>query len=485
MAVVDIPFDFCGPDDQTQNTVWDGQGQMNCYCEKAAVPGTKTQIAMWHTPGKKLFAALEESSVPSVFTVNGRSFAASSNLWELTLNGPIKLGSLGVAPIRPTQITANETQLVILNNGNLFVFVLATNVLTPVNMAQFNGPILQMDFSDGYILAILQNSHTFQQSNLEDATTWSGLNISTNSLFPDNFTSLKCDHREPWMQSGKKTAVYLNAGAGFPVFIPIQGAFLENGCGASFATVQLDNSLFWLDQDERGNMVARRANGYTGERVSTHATELAWQKYAVTSDAVGWTYQEQGHEFWVITFPSANATWAYDVATGYWAKRGFFNSQTGTYQADRAMCHTFNFGLHLVGDPFSGNVYQLSSELYTDNGEPIRGYRITPTISERNKRIYFQELEFDIEVGLGPEQPLLDGNGQPRAPQIILDWSNDGGKTWSNQYFLSIGKVGDYAARVIKRMLGFARKRVWRVSWSDPVPIRFAGAYLRGELEEE
>jgi hypothetical protein len=100
--------------------------------------------------------------------VNGRGFAAASKFWELGLaGGPSNRGSLGTTPTGPTQIIANETQLLILNNGNLYVFTLATNVLTPVNMAQFNGPVLQIDFADGYGLATLQNSHTFQQSNLE------------------------------------------------------------------------------------------------------------------------------------------------------------------------------------------------------------------------------------------------------------------------------------------------------------------------------
>jgi hypothetical protein len=485
MPAVDIPLDFCGPTNVAQSPIFDGQTAMNCYCEKAEVKGSKSQIAMWHTPGKKLFVNLsEENSVPSTYTVNGRTFAAGVNLWELFANGTaINRGNIGTPPFTPTQMVANQTQLVILNNGNLYVFTLATNVLTPVNMAQFNGPVLQIDFSDAYVVAILQNSHTFQQSNISDATTWSGLNISTNSLFPDNFTSMKCDHREMWLYSAKKTAVYYNSGAGFPVFIPIQGAFLENGSGAAFATTQLDNSLFWLDQDERGNMVARRANGYNGQRISTHAVELAWQQYAVTSDAVGYSYQEQGHTFWVIYFPAANATWCYDVASGYWHQRGFWNQATGTYRADRSMCHTFNFGKHLVGDPFSGNVYWQSSSILDDNGSPIRGFRISPVTSKNNEWIYFQSIEFDIEVGLAPATPLVDGNGNPRPAYIILDWSDDGGKTWSNQYFLSLGFTGEYKKRVKKRFLGRARKRVWRVVWTDPVSIRFIGAYLRGELE--
>ena len=478
----EIPLGFCGGTYQSVSNVLDAEDAMNCYPERAEVSTETSQIALLECPGKEVFAQLSgEIAVPGSFTVNGRTFVAASHLWELTLTGPINRGSLGSVPVQPAQITANETQLVIANNGNLYVMTLATNALSAVNMAQFNGPILQIGFADGYILATLQNSHTFQQSNLEDAKTWDGLNISTISYFPDNITSMICDHREPWFFSAKKAIGYYNAGAGFPVFIPIQGAFIETGSGATFATVQLDNSVLWLDQTERGNMVARRLNGYVGERISTHAIEAAWQKYTVTSDAVGWTYEENGHEFWVIYFPTANATWAYDVSTKFWHKRGSWVTQTGTYIADRAMSHTFNFGMHLVGDPFSGTVYQLSSEFHSEAGNIRRGYRRSPTTSDNNKWVYFEQFELNMDTGFAPEFPLFDGDGQPRPAQVMLRWSDDACQTWSNTYTLSLGFPGEFNKRVIKRMLGRGRKRVFEVSWTDPVPIRIAEAFLRGE----
>jgi hypothetical protein len=473
-------FGFCGPSYTAQSPIIDDEIAMNCYCEKSESEGAATPMALLHTPGRKLFAQVPEINVPGGFTVNGRTFFAASNLYELNASGIVtNRGNLGATPTRPTMLTANETQLVILNNGNLFVLTLATNVLVAVNMAQFNGPISQIGFADGYIIATLQNSHTFQVSNLEDATTWNGLNIATISYFPDNIVSMICDHREIWFWGGKKAIGYYNAGAGFPPFIPIQGAFIENGAGATFATVQADNSVFWLDQDERGFMVARRLNGYSGDRVSTHAIELKWQQYAVTSDAVGWTYQEQGHTFWVLYFPTANATSVYDISQGLWHDRGYFVTATGNYMADRAMCHTFNFGKHLVGDWASGNIYDLSLNYLDDAGAPIRGLRRTPTTSKENQWGYYEQLEFVMETGLAPSVPLFDGDGDPRPPQIMLRWSNDGGQTWSNTYILSVGNIGEYEKRVIKRMLGRARKRLWEVSWTDPYPYRFNDCFLK------
>jgi hypothetical protein len=565
-------FGFVGPTYTAISPIIDDELAMNCFVEISESEGAATRKALLRTPGRKIFATLPESSVPGSFTVNGRTFFAASSLYEVNASGLVtNWGSLGAAPTRPTMLTANETQLVVLNNGNLFVFTflgaitglvihsgaagsgyapgdtgtidntgstyevltiggggsvatflytpgsgnsvqsnvgtsvltgtgdgtlafditsVANNNLYAVVMSQFNGPINQIGFVDGYIVATLQNSHTWQQSNLEDATVWNGLNIATLSYFPDNIVSMICDHREIWFWGAKKALGYYNAGAGFPVFIPIQGAFMENGSGATFATVQADNSVFWLDQDERGFMVARRLNGYAGDRVSTHAVELTWQQYTTTSDAVAYTYQANGHTFWVIYFPSAKsgngATWVYDISQGLWHQRGFWIAASGTYIADRGMSHTFNFGKHLVGDWASGNIYDVSENYWDDFGNIIRGNRRSPTISKENEWLYFEQIEFVTQTGLAPSA-VLTTNGLPlavdgsnaRPPQLLLRWSNDGGKTWSNWYYLSMGSLGQYNKRVIKRMLGRARKRLWDVAWTDPYPYIFNDAYLK------
>jgi hypothetical protein len=485
MSAKKIPFGFVGPTYVAQSPIIDNEIAMNCYLETSESEDAATPRALLHTPGRKKFATLPEGKVPGGFSVNGRSFFAVSNLYEVNASGEVTdWGSLGANPVNPTMLTANETQLVIVNNGNLYVFTLKTNTLVAVDMGQFNGPVSQITMIDGYILASIQNSHTFQQSNLEDATTWDGLNIATISYFPDNIISMIGDHRELWFWSAKRAIGYYNAGAGFPVFIPIQGAEIEDGAGASFATVQADNAVLWLEQDERGSMVAKRLNGYSGQRISTHAVELAWQQYKTNSDAVGWTYQEYGHTFWVIYFPAANATWVFDIAENQWHQRGFWVTQAGKYIADRAMCHTFNFGKHLVGDWASGIIYDLSSNYLDDDGNPIRGNRRSPTIQAQNKWIYFDEIEFVMETGLAPSSVLKDGAGNVRPAQIMLRWSNDGGKTWSNWYYLSVGLQGEYDKRVIKRMLGRARKRQWDVAWTDPYPYRFNDAFVRGSVED-
>jgi hypothetical protein len=102
----------------------------------------------------------------------------------------------------------------------------------------------------------------------------------------------------------------------------------------------------------------------------------------------------------------------------------------------------------------------------------------SPTVMAENKWINFSEIEFLIETGLGPIPSFVDGNGQPRGPQVMLQWSNDGTKNWGNTYYLDCGQAGEYGKRVRKTQLGRARKRVWELSWTDPIPFRIIDAFL-------
>ena len=153
---------------------------------------------------------------------------------------------------------------------------------------------------------------------------------------------------------------------------------------------------------------------------------------------------------------------------------------SATYIADRAMSHTLNFGKHFVGDWASGTIYELSENYLTDDGANIRGNRRTPTASKENLWAYYRQIEFIVGTGLVPAFPLFEGDGvTPRPPQLMLRWSNDGGKTWSNCYYLSVGFMGEYEKRVIKRMLGRGRKRQLGCGLDRSLPVRFNDACLK------
>ena len=198
--------------------------------------------------------------------------------------------------------------------------------------------------------------------------------------------------------------------------------------------------------------------------------------YPMLTDAIGYAYQEAGHTFYVLRFPSAQVTWVYDAATGVWHKRGFWNGSS--YVSHLSQCHAYAFGQHLVGDWSSGNIYSQSISNLSDNTSPIVRTRIAPTISNESTWMTFQQLQIDVETGLGPMPPLLDGNGNPRGPQMLISWSDDNAHTWSNEHAINCGQAGNYKMRAIIRRLGRSRNRTFKVTMSDPIAWRITDAYL-------
>lgn len=228
----------------------------------------------------------------------------------------------------------------------------------------------------------------------------------------------------------------------------------------------------FLSRDTLGTATIGIQAGYEYKRLSTHAVENTLTGIDVT-DARAWSYQVEGHEFYVITFPQADLTWVYDLATQQWHKWLWWDSETATYHRHRANCGIAFAGKNLVGDWENGKIYSVNFTEYTDAGETIRRVRRAPHITSDLQRQYFEEFQIQFQPGVG----LTTGQGD--NPQAMLKWSNDGGSTWSNEHWVSIGKQGNYVNRAIWRRLGWARDRVFEVAVTDPVKAVIISANLK------
>jgi len=279
---------------------------------------------------------------------------------------------------------------------------------------------------------------------------------------PDNLVSVFADHSELWLFGNNTIEIFYSTGNADSPFQRINNAFIERGCSAKFSVSKDDNTVFWLGDD----FVIYRANGYSPQRISTHAIEKAIAGYTSVSDAFSFNYTQEGHKFYCIIFPSAGKTWVFDISTGMWHERETYNETRW-----RINCHEFIYGKNLVGDFSSGLIYELDLDTYTDNSQIIQRICTFPTIFQDNKRIFYDYLRIDLDAGIGLN------SGQGSEPLIWLDWSDDGGRTYSNQHFRSMGKIGEYTRRATWRRLGSSRERIYRCSISDPVKIAITGAY--------
>lgn len=485
---------FCSGSYASQSLSADAQLTMNLYAEKVESGSGKSDVVLYPSPGLAIAYQLSDTPVRGVWQVQTpnavqRAFAvAGSSLFELLSNGTSV--NRGAIPNdgKPVSLASSAIQLMIASGGQGYCFTLATNALTgPI--ANIAG-VSQVGYTDGYFTASIGTSAQIFVSNPLDGTTWPGGQSAIVSVFPDNIVSMIVDHREICLLGWKQSQCYYDSGNTFPYDV-IPGGYAEQGSAATFGAVKADNTVFWIGQDERGNGIAWRAQGYTPQRISTHAIEFAWQGYSTVSDAEAYSFQDQGHTFIHWYFPTANKSWRYDVATGLWHEVGFW--QNGAFAAHRSRCHMLAFGKHLVGDPLSGNIYQMNIPkadgagnwtFATDFGNAIRRVRRSPYVGVAGVWNFFESLEIMAEPGLGPATVLTDGGGNPRDPQLMLRWSDDGAKTWSNERVLNCGQIGKYKTRMIARRLGKcwgSIGRVFEISTTDAIPWRFIDADLTAD----
>lgn len=333
-------------------------------------------------------------------------------------------------------------------------------------------------YQDGFGLINQLGTNTFWQSDLLDLTMWDPLNFSEADADPDNVIALGDTLREVWVVKEKHAEIWIDAGlAGFS-FQRLDGVYIEYGTIAPASLAQHVDSMFWLGQDGNGVNQVLMSQGYKMEIISTPALQYAIEQYPRVDDAFAFCYQQEGHSFYFLTFPSGNATWVYDInesrmmGAPMWHQRAaFLNGQLNRHWAS---CTQLFNGLNLVGDYRNGNVYAFNLDTQTDNGSIkkwVRSWRALPQPS--TDPVEFNSLQMDMQTGIG----VPDGTN----PQVVLEWSDDGGHNWSDPRIKSAGKTGETALRVKFNRLGSTRlnsglDRIFKVSSTDPFAVTLIGA---------
>lgn len=444
--------------------------------------GGKEPAFLNRAPGLRHVATVGDGPIRGLWAFGGNLYIVSGNeLYKRQSNGlTTLLGPVSGSP-GPVSMADNGAVLFVACNGPSYTYFDLTGDFRQITDPEFDGAVT-VSYVDSYFVFNPPNSQrinsvsTINTSGYIYPLVFDGTDFASAEGSPDGVVGIIADHREIWVFGTNSVEVWYNSGdADFP-FSRIQGAFNELGCAAAFSIAKMDNGLFWLGQDARGQGIVYRANGYTGQRISTHAVEWQIQQYADITDAIGYTYQQDGHSFYVLIFPSAGAMWVYDVATQAWHERAGFSN--GNFIRHRSNCQAFFNNEVMVGDYQNGKIYAFDLDVYADDGQPqkwLRSWRALPTGQNNLKRTIHHSLQLDVESGIG----LVTGQGSD--PQVMLRWSDDGGHTWSNEYWQKIGKIGEYGRRVIWRRLGMTMKlrdRVYEVSATDPVKTIILGAEL-------
>ena len=497
-----MEFGFVGPAYEAANSTQDNQRLINWYVEtdtNGQEPGSvgadpKVATALLGVPGlialsttftgpcrgtwvlagntQCLFVigqrvVLAAVKTPATATANPvLSFTDVGGL--ATVKGPVKIRDNGVGGIAA-----------IVDGANLYIYnVVAQTTVRCVDTA-FTGSDTVIEL-DGIFVFHQPGSQKFYCSPVY----WNGVSPMDATYYAlkdnasDNVVALFENARQLWVIGESTIEPWYNAGNPTFPFSRLSGGMMQIGCGAPQSVARTGPNIIMLSRSERGENSVIMIKGYQYEVISNFAISYALTQYSVINDAIGYVYAEEGHMFYVLIFPTADATWVFDFSTGVWHQRASFDPLTGLFHRQRVNALANFANMRIGGDYLNGRIYLQTRLAFTDDQYPLVALRRAPHVWDKNdrNRVNHARLQVDMTPGSGL------ATGQGANPQAMLRWSNDQGRTFGNEHWAPIGAQGTSLTRVIWRRLGASRDRVYEMRISDPVKRDVAGASLRVEI---
>lgn len=485
-----IKTDFVGAAYQHRSKSVDCQECVNLYPEIeqgnsksiAALIGTPGLILSFTVPNNAACRGLYSSSLGRKFSING------NKLYEKTsATVPIVRGSL-ITYDGMCTFADDGYHLIIADGTYGYQLNLTTNAFSQITDSGFIGGS-HVIFVDQTFIMNRHDTGQFawasERTYLTDNLVWDVLDYATAESFPDNLKAILKNNNEIWLYGDKSVEVWYDAGGatGYS-FQRIRSAVLNFGVASTFGCATNGQQMFWLGSNNQGQGIVFKSVGYQAQRISTHAIEYIIGQFSRIDNMVSFCYQQEGHEFFIMHFPNGDRSLCYDNTTGLWHERTSYDTTNNVTKVHRGIAHALWDSVNMVGDYENGKIYELDLDIYSDNTAPIRRVRVTPHIHKDGKMIFYQRFELDMEKGVGIDGDTgTTGTPQGVKPRAMLSWSDDGGFTWSKEYWTDMGAMGEYGKQIVWNGLGCSRDRVFKVVISDPVKCVFTGAIMDIEVE--
>jgi len=447
-----------------KSPVISSQHRINCYIEKIVDEDTE-ETAIIASPGMDLFCDLGDTPARGrievgdlLYVVHRGTFYEINNAGTATSRGMLSSTSGRV------DLSYNGDDVILITDGTAgYTYTISTTTLATVADADFPDTAPTNDFSDIYFIAF-GPVDTFQIS--EDGVTWDALDIANGNV--GTIVRGIADHGELVIFGNKKTTFWINSGgADFP-YQPVRGADLEVGLAARWSLAKFDDSLAFLGKNSLGQVQVYRLQGHTPVRISDAEFESIINRYSTVSDATGYAHFHEGHAFYRLNFPAMGKSWEYDAASGLFTER---QSGLSGERHRGEMCVDYQNKVRIF-DYESGKIYTLSATTYTENGTQYPFEITSKRVIKDYDPFSLNKLYLDFETGVG----LASGQGSD--PQVMLTVSRDGGRSFSNEMWKTLGAIGKYLTRVEYHQFGTADSFVFKLRITDPVKRHMVNAAL-------
>ena len=443
-----------------------------------ALPSAITSLpvrAMLDLPGGRQALAV----IGNVLYVMDTSFNLTSVGTLLTSTGTVSMVANNGVGYGVSGTVVGQVAIVDGPNGYFYNYL--TNAFAQITDPSFLGAD-RVVCIDGWFVFNQPGTQAFYTPTQAYGTTF-GSYYALKDGAPDNLVSIFANKEMLWLLGERTTEVWYNAGGQFFPFQRLVGTLMQTGCKAAHSVSRFNfegqDGVIYFGRSERGENVIIRTRGFSTDVVSTPAFGAEMSEFSRlgirTDDAIGYTYQEDTHEFYVLNFPSADTTWVYDGQSTLLHKRRSYDPYAQQFHRHRSNCYMNFAGMRIVGDYQCGAIYQLTRKAYSDAGWPLLAKRRSPHIWDKGERgrTFMASLQLDFTTGAGNQ------SGLGTNPQVSIAISRDGGHTFGQRWFTSLGAVGQARARAMWRRLGFGRDCIVDLELIDPVPRDLVGATLR------
>lgn len=454
----------------SRSVIANAQRCVNLYCDINA-KDSPFPFTFYPTPGQTI-----RWSPPVAAPARGQYTASNGDLYYCVGRGVYyispnyvgtHLGDLTTAATPVSMKDNGQTLVIVDGTTSAFLVNLATRVMTPYADPNFLGSD-RVDYLDGFLLYNQPNTRNFYTT-LLNTTNIDATYIAAKSAGSDDLSRVVCIERLAYLMGRITSEVWGNAGAPSFPFQEVPGAFMQHGIVAPYSVATHDNAVYFVEQNKDGKGVIAKASGYIATRVSTPAIEAEMAKYPTLTDAVGFCYAMLGHVYYVVTFPSADITWSFDLSMPQpiphqWA----WTDGNGLLHRHRAAVATYAYGLNFTGDWENGNLYELNSQVYNDFGGVITHVKGFPHLVRGGRLCEFQQFQAEMEVG------------QDLPPDVLVSLriSASRGKAFSMPMTQPLSSVGDYLRVPQWRQLGMARDMVFELEWGFDASSALNGGYV-------
>jgi len=439
----------------------------------------REQAAILGMPGLTQFLNVGANPARALFVREGELI-----FYAVVLNQILKIPT-NVAPTVLATLTTTSGPAWIDDNGSQLMFNdgVTAYIYTPTTgvMAQITDPDFQVGargcafLQQRFWVYVTQgvNAGRVYGSDQANGLGWDALNFFTPEATPDGIVSV-----DRWFNdlvvSGKSSLEWWSGVStqlpGQLGFQPITGANTEVGLGGELAHGKVGQQRFFLGR-ANGEAGLYRIVNYTAEKISTPAVDADISKRINHSIAFGCGYMVSGHAIFQITFPgttkSDSITWAYDANTKLWCKRESYETP---YYRGQFMVTTLD--RIFISDAFTGIIWEMREDVYAEGTQPLIFELSSIHLLKNGDSLALNSMQIDMETGVGTS------TGQGENPQAMIQVSKDGGRTWGQERWVPIGKIGEYTTRAERRRIGSARDLAVRFRITDPVRRRITGAYL-------